>query len=182
MIRRRLRSYSAISDINIANLVDVVLVLLIIFMISAPLLQSGIEVDLPRTKAAAISEEAEGVVITIDAKGGIYINDVWARMDEFEDTMQREMRAKGTESVYIRGDSLVEASGPDVLPGLPDLRLVRIQAVDEEAVADQHVDRLLPIAAVQMQDQASRGSGGRESLPDGLLIARGFLVEGRLPP
>ena len=78
MRRYRTESPAAISDINIANLVDVVLVLLIIFMISAPLLQSGIEVDLPKTRASAISEEAEGVVVTIDKKGGIYINDVWS--------------------------------------------------------------------------------------------------------
>jgi len=58
------------ADINIANLVDVVLVLLIIFMISAPLLQSGIEVELPKTRAAVTEEEVEGIVITIDAKGG----------------------------------------------------------------------------------------------------------------
>jgi len=103
----RHRAYRAMSDINIANLVDVVLVLLIIFMISAPLLQSGIEVDLPKTKAAVIEEEAEGVVVTIDAKGGIYINDVWSRLDNFEKNLKKEMAAKGTKSVYLRGDSTV---------------------------------------------------------------------------
>lgn len=106
MIRHRQRTYTAMADINIANLVDVVLVLLIIFMISAPLLQSGIEVDLPQTKTAAIEEEAEGVVITIDAKGGVYINDVWTRSDDFENALDNEMRSKGTRSVYLRGDSL----------------------------------------------------------------------------
>lgn len=107
MPRRRQRTYRALADINIANLVDVVLVLLIIFMISAPLLQSGIEVNLPKTKAAAIEEETEGVVVTIDAKGGIYINDVWSRLDNFEDALKKEMRAKNTSSVYLRGDSAV---------------------------------------------------------------------------
>ena len=101
----RRSSYKAMADINITNLVDVVLVLLIIFMISAPLLQSGIEVDLPNTKAAAMEEEAEGVVITIDKKGGIYVNDVWARLDNLEDAVGREMDAKNTSSVYLRGDS-----------------------------------------------------------------------------
>jgi len=101
------RYYHAMADINIANLVDVVLVLLIIFMISAPLLQSGIEVNLPKTKAAAIEEEAEGVVVTIDSKGGIYINDVWSRMENFEKSLKKEMAIKNTESVYLRGDSTV---------------------------------------------------------------------------
>ena len=107
MPRRRPRTYRALADINITNLVDVVLVLLIIFMISAPLLQSGIEVNLPKTKAAAIEEETEGVVVTIDAKGGIYINDVWARLEDFEQALEKEMRAKNTSSVYLRGDSAV---------------------------------------------------------------------------
>ena len=107
MRRPHRRTYRALADINIANLVDVVLVLLIIFMISAPLLQSGIEVDLPKTKAAVIEEEAEGVVVTIDAKGGIYINDVWSRMDNFGKNLKKEMAAKNTKSVYLRGDSTV---------------------------------------------------------------------------
>ena len=95
------------ADINIANLVDVVLVLLIIFMISAPLLQSGIEVELPKTRAAVIEEEVEGIVITIDARGGIYINDVWSRLENFEADLEEEMSIKGTSSVYLRGDSAV---------------------------------------------------------------------------
>jgi biopolymer transport protein TolR len=95
------------ADINITNLVDVVLVLLIIFMISAPLLQSGIEVELPQTRAAVIEEEAEGIVVTIDAKGGIYINDVWTRLENFEEKLDEELSAIGTGSVYLRGDSAV---------------------------------------------------------------------------
>ncbi len=95
------------ADINIANLVDVVLVLLIIFMISAPLLQSGIEVELPKTRAAVIEEEVEGIVITIDARGGIYINDIWSRLENFEADLEEEMSIKGTSSVYLRGDSAV---------------------------------------------------------------------------
>ena len=102
-----MRGYSAMSDINIANLVDVVLVLLIIFMISAPLLQSGIEVDLPQTRAATIEEQPEGVVVTIDSVGGIYINDIFTRPDRFEEALQREMRARNTHSVFLRGDSTV---------------------------------------------------------------------------
>lgn len=106
-MRRRPRRYGAVADINIANLVDVVLVLLIIFMISAPLLQSGIEIDLPKTRAAALEEEATGVVVTIDAKGGIYINDTWTRLEGFEEALDAAMRTKNTASVYLRGDSTI---------------------------------------------------------------------------
>ena len=105
MRRPRPRSYHAIADINIANLVDVVLVLLIIFMISAPLLQSGIEINLPKTRTAVLEEEVRGVIITIDSLGGIYVNDIWARADQLEATVRQEMEAEGVSSVYIRGDS-----------------------------------------------------------------------------
>ena len=105
--RPRKRTYGVLADINIANLVDVVFVLLIIFMISAPLLQSGIEVNLPQTRAAAMTEQAEGIVITLDDKGGIYINDVWSRLENLEENIQEAIATKGTSTVYLRADSLV---------------------------------------------------------------------------
>lgn len=103
----RKREYKALAEINVTNLVDVVLVLLIIFMISAPLLQSGIEVDLPKTRTAALDEQAEGVVLTIDKKGGVFINDVWTTFPNFEKNLDRELRRLGKSSVFLRADSLV---------------------------------------------------------------------------
>jgi biopolymer transport protein TolR len=107
MRRPRLRQYHTLADINIANLVDVVLVLLIIFMISAPLLQSGIEINLPKTRAAILNEEATGVVVTVDAKGGVYVNDVWRRLEQLEIALREEMASKGTQSVFLRADSSI---------------------------------------------------------------------------
>ena len=95
------------AEINIANLVDVVLVLLIIFMISAPLLQSGIEINLPKTRAPVMEEEVEGVIVTIDSLGGVYVNDVWTRLDNLEKIVDNAMQAKHSSSVYVRGDSAV---------------------------------------------------------------------------
>lgn len=106
-MRKRDRTYHALAEINVTNLVDVVLVLLIIFMISAPLLQSGIDVELPKTQAAALDQEAEGVVVTIDNKGGIFINDVWSLLDNFKTDLDRELQKIGVESVYLRADSSV---------------------------------------------------------------------------
>ncbi len=103
----RHREYKSLAEINVTNLVDVVLVLLIIFMISAPLLQSGIEVDLPKTKTAALNEQAEGVVLTIDRKGGIFINDVWTRAENFETNLDKELKKQNRSSVFLRADSLV---------------------------------------------------------------------------
>lgn len=108
--RRKTRDFSAMADINIANLVDVVLVLLIIFMISAPLLQSGIEVNLPETKTAAINEQEEGIVITIAKRNdlsGVFINDKWTLPKDFKENLEREINLKNTRTVYLRGDTAV---------------------------------------------------------------------------
>ena len=93
------------ADINVTNLVDVVLVLLIIFMITAPMLQSGIDVNLPKTRTVAQDYLGEGVVLTIDLKGGIFLDDVWVRLPDFEDRLEELMRNKNTSAVYIRADS-----------------------------------------------------------------------------
>lgn len=130
------------AEINIANLVDVVLVLLIIFMISAPLLQSGIEVDLPKTKTAAISEEAEGIVVSIDSKGGIYIDDVWSRLENFEANLQKEIDASGTSSVYLRGDSTIAY-------GLAIEIIARLKAMGIESIG-------LVTAPIENGDKAGR--------------------------
>jgi len=95
------------AEINVTNLVDVVLVLLIIFMITAPMLQSGIDVNLPQTRTAIQDELGEGVVLTIDAKGGIFIDDIWVRLPDFEDRLDAVLKEKNTSSVYIRADSTV---------------------------------------------------------------------------
>jgi biopolymer transport protein TolR len=63
------------ADINVTPLVDVMLVLLIIFMITAPLLASGVPLDLPDSRATAIQQEPDQIIVSIDAKGLVYIDD-----------------------------------------------------------------------------------------------------------
>jgi biopolymer transport protein TolR len=80
--RRRPRK-RPLSEINVTPLVDVMLVLLIIFMVSAPLLTTGVEVELPKTEARAVETDQEPVVVTIDRDGGIFIGDsevAWDRL------------------------------------------------------------------------------------------------------
>lgn len=116
------RPHKHMAEINITNLVDVVLVLLIIFMITAPMLQSGIDVNLPKTRAAAQDELGEGVVLTIDQKGGIFIDDVWVRLPDFEKQLDKALRNKNTSAVYIRADSgVVYAAVVDVVARLKDV-------------------------------------------------------------
>lgn len=110
------------ADINVTNLVDVVLVLLIIFMITAPMLQSGIDVNLPKTRMTVQDELGEGVVLTIDMKGGIFVDDVWVRLPDFEERLDNVLKQKNTSSVYIRADSgVVYASVVNVIARIKEM-------------------------------------------------------------
>jgi biopolymer transport protein TolR len=73
--RRRRRSRSALSEINVTPLVDVMLVLLIIFMISAPLLTAGVPVELPKTEAGAMQDQSQPLTVSIRADGAIFVQE-----------------------------------------------------------------------------------------------------------
>lgn len=134
MIRR---DYGHMADINVTNLVDVVLVLLIIFMITAPMLQSGIDVNLPKTKTAISDQQAEGVVLTIDKKGGIYIDDVWVRMNDFTKRLDEVLKQKNTSSVYIRADSsVVYATVVDVISAVKNMGIDYLSLVTSPVNTD----------------------------------------------
>ena len=131
------RTYHALSEINVTNLVDVVLVLLIVFMITAPLLQSGIDVQLPRTMATS-DELSEGVVVTITEEGGVFINDVYRPVDAWEEELRRAIRKKPNQKAYLRADEKVPyGTVVDILTlmkrlGLSDVGLVTRPAKDKD--------------------------------------------------
>src|SRR5690349_1949305 len=81
--RRRSRGHRRImSEINVTPLVDVMLVLLIIFMVSAPLLTVGVPIDLPQTEAKPLSEEKEPLTISVNGRGQIFLQDTEVQLDE----------------------------------------------------------------------------------------------------
>lgn len=93
------------ADINVTSLVDVAFVLLIIFMITAPIMQGGVEVQLPRGEARPI-EPREGLVINVDQSGGIFIGDDRTPLtyEEFRGTFQALVNSRDPSGVYLRGD------------------------------------------------------------------------------
>lgn len=103
---RRKRIYTKMHDINVTNLVDVVLVILIVFMISAPLMQSGIEVNLPKTKVADATV-SDGVVVTIDQKGFTFIDDRLTNLDQFELKIKDAYDQASNKKVFLRADASV---------------------------------------------------------------------------
>ncbi len=104
--RRRRRGaprYSAMADINMTPFIDVMLVLLIIFMVAAPLLATGVPIDLPQTKAAPLNIEKKPIAIAIDDKGELYLMDQPVKIEELIARIQ-PLAASGTEErIYIRG-------------------------------------------------------------------------------
>jgi biopolymer transport protein TolR len=103
--RRRGRTRRALSEINVTPLVDVMLVLLIIFMISAPLLTVGVPVDLPKTEAGAMDEQSEPLSISVRADGRIYIQNSEIKFAALSPALSTMGQGGGfNRPVYVRAD------------------------------------------------------------------------------
>jgi biopolymer transport protein ExbD/biopolymer transport protein TolR len=100
------RTQSSLADINVTPLVDVVLVLLIIFMVTAPVLQSGIEVSVPKTKTVKEITE-ERLVITIDKEQKVYLGSDPVNINEIGAKIHAKVRDPEGQAIYIRSDESV---------------------------------------------------------------------------
>ena len=98
---------SSISQINVVPLVDVMLVLLVIFMVAAPILQQGVSVELPQAKAGALSGEDQQLVVTIDKKGTIFLNDNAIALADLGPKLEAVTRLKPDKQVFLRADRSV---------------------------------------------------------------------------
>ncbi len=105
--RHRRRAYQPMSEINVTPFVDVMLVLLIVFMITAPLLTVGVPIDLPKTKAQPLTQPEEPLVITVDAKGTIFIQDTSVPLDSLIPRLIAITENKPDTRIYLRGDRTV---------------------------------------------------------------------------
>lgn len=103
----RHRESNALSEINIANLVDVMLVLLIIFMITAPMLQSGIDVKLPKAELTP-SQEREGIVVAINRSGEVFIDKYKVELKDLASRLKAISNKRNTKLVYVKGDERVQ--------------------------------------------------------------------------
>ncbi len=94
----------ALSEINVTALVDVMTVLLIIFMITTPMIQSGVQVDLPQASAAA-PDVAEGLVITVTSEGSLYLEDRLLSISQFDGVFKAVFEEQQDKPVFVRGDA-----------------------------------------------------------------------------
>lgn len=114
------------ADINVTSLVDVAFVLLIIFMITAPIMQGGVDVQLPRAEARPL-EPKEGMVVSVDRTGRIFIDETAVSYSDFRVTFQSIVAAKKPSGVYLRADSRVPYG--DVVRVLAVIRTAGVQNV-----------------------------------------------------
>ena len=101
------RAYRRMSEINVTPFVDVMLVLLVIFMVTAPLLTVGVPVDLPKTQAAAISKPDEPLIVTVTAEGKVYLQETELTDAQLVEKLKAMGADKAEQRLYVRGDKSV---------------------------------------------------------------------------
>jgi biopolymer transport protein TolR len=105
---RRGRRHGAIAEINMTPFIDVMLVLLIIFMVAAPLIATGVPIDLPQTGAKPINVDQKPITVAIDAKGQIFLQDQATLEPDLVGKLQ-VLTGQGYEQrIYVRGDRMVD--------------------------------------------------------------------------
>ncbi len=104
--RRKWRRHRPMAEINVTPFVDVALVLLIIFMVAAPLLTVGVPVDLPKSQGSELKSDSEPLTVTVDPKGKIFIQDSEIALGDLQPKLSAitEARKGLDEAIFVRGD------------------------------------------------------------------------------
>jgi biopolymer transport protein TolR len=134
--RRRRRGLPVNAEINITNLVDVAFVLLIIFMITAPILQGGVELTLPEADAGVL-QAGDGVIVSVTSNGQVYIGEVAVSMEEFPAQFRAQVATDGPrKTVFLKGDrEMIWGRGMEVLGIMKSLDVAEVSIVVEPANA-----------------------------------------------
>lgn len=98
------RDSTTISQINVTPLVDVMLVLLVIFMVTAPIIQQGVQVNLPQTRSSAIPGTEEHLVVTVAKNGRVYLNDNAMSLAELGAKLRAVRKLDANKQIYLRAD------------------------------------------------------------------------------
>ncbi|HWW47758.1 MAG TPA: protein TolR [Xanthobacteraceae bacterium] len=109
-IRKRRNKAPVMAEINVTPMVDVMLVLLIIFMVSAPLLTVGVPLDLPQTQAKSIDQDQNPLTVSVNLQGQVFLNDAEIPVDDLVAKLKAvtEARAGLEERIFVRGDKKVD--------------------------------------------------------------------------
>jgi biopolymer transport protein TolR len=104
------RRKAVMAEINVTPMVDVMLVLLIIFMVSAPLLTVGVPLDLPQTQAKSLDQQKDPLTLSVNLKGQVFLNDTEIPIDDLVAKLKAITDARGglDERIFVRGDKKVD--------------------------------------------------------------------------
>ena len=105
MARHRRRELTLNSEINVVSLIDVMLLLLVIFMITAPMMQGGVDVALPKADAKPLEQPKSGLVVSVDRTGAIYVDQTKMTFSEFRASFRALASNRVRDGVYLRGDA-----------------------------------------------------------------------------
>ena len=106
--RGRARKHAPMHEINVTPFVDVMLVLLIIFMVTAPMLTSGVPIELPETKGQQLQTNKEPVTISVDKSGKLFIGDTEVGLNNISDVLKTRAKNGTDEQIFIRGDKGID--------------------------------------------------------------------------
>jgi biopolymer transport protein TolR len=124
------RHFRPMADINVTPMVDVMLVLLVIFMVTAPLMTSGVPVDLPKSNAGALKGDDQPLTISVNAKGRIFLQDTEIRLEELAPRLKAITNAKPDTRIFVKGDkdinygAVMEVMGQLSAAGFPHVALL----------------------------------------------------------
>ncbi|BBK39420.1 protein TolR [Allostella sp. ATCC 35155] len=134
------RRYVPMSEINVTPFVDVMLVLLIVFMVTAPLLTVGVPVDLPKASAPTISEQKEPITVSVDAQGRIYLQEAETTLDSLVARLVAVTENDREARVFVRGDrNIVYGRVMEVMGALNAAGFARVALIAElpQATGDE---------------------------------------------
>jgi biopolymer transport protein TolR len=150
--RSRRGRYRPLAEINVTPLVDVMLVLLIIFMVTAPLMTSGVSVDLPKTSAQPLNSDSEPLTVTIKADGTIFLQDQGVDLADLVTKLQAIAKNNPERRIFVRGDKelaygrIMEVMGTITSGGFTKVALLAEQTA-APATAQKPVAAPSPAAA-----------------------------------
>ncbi len=102
------RRYRPMAEINVTPLVDVMLVLLIVFMVTAPLMTTGVNVDLPKTDASPVNSDAKPLSVSIKSDGTIFLGDDSVTLDQLDAKLEAASQNDPTRRIFVRGDQHID--------------------------------------------------------------------------
>ncbi len=154
------RRYKAMSEINVTPFVDVMLVLLIIFMVAAPMMTSGVPVDLPRTNATPLNQEQEPITISVNPEGRIFIQETEVQMEELVTRLrainEASSQTPGGEQrrIFVRGDRAISYGRVmEVMGNISSGGFTRVALLAEQPPG--RPPAAAPVAGPRVQPQAA---------------------------